>query len=55
MKMNSNPGKFKLINALLNTINLDHGIELFIKSDFPFSSGLGGSFSNLCFYIGLFQ
>tara|TARA_B100001559_G_C16448376_1_gene597943 strand:- start:60 stop:1424 length:1365 start_codon:yes stop_codon:yes gene_type:complete len=54
-QMNSNSGKFKLINALLNTINLDHGIELFIKSDFPFSSGLGGSSAICASILGCFN
>jgi D-glycero-alpha-D-manno-heptose-7-phosphate kinase len=37
------PGRFGLIQALLRVINPDFGFELFLHSDFPMSSGLGGS------------
>jgi D-glycero-alpha-D-manno-heptose-7-phosphate kinase len=36
-------GYFGLIQALLRAINPDFGFELFLHSDFPMSSGLGGS------------
>lgn len=36
-------GRFGLIQALLRTIQPDFGFELFLHSDFPMSSGLGGS------------
>jgi D-glycero-alpha-D-manno-heptose-7-phosphate kinase len=36
-------GRFGLIQALLKVINPDYGFELFLHSDFPMSSGLGGS------------
>lgn len=36
-------GRFGLIQALLRAINPDFGFELFLHSDFPMSSGLGGS------------
>ncbi len=36
-------GRFGLIQALLRAINPDFGFELFLNSDFPMSSGLGGS------------
>lgn len=36
-------GKFGLIQALLKTIHPDFGFELFLHSDFPMNSGLGGS------------
>lgn len=36
-------GRFGLIQALLKAINPDFGFELFLHSDFPMSSGLGGS------------
>jgi len=36
-------GRFGLIQALLRAIQPDFGFELFLHSDFPLSSGLGGS------------
>jgi len=36
-------GQFGLIQALLRAIRPDFGFELFLHSDFPMSSGLGGS------------
>lgn len=36
-------GKFSLIQSLLRTIHPDFGFELFLHSDFPMNSGLGGS------------
>jgi D-glycero-alpha-D-manno-heptose-7-phosphate kinase len=36
-------GSFGLIQALLRVIQPDFGFELFLHSDFPMSSGLGGS------------
>jgi D-glycero-alpha-D-manno-heptose-7-phosphate kinase len=38
-----NSGRFGLIQALLRAINPDFGFELFLYSDYPMSSGLGGS------------
>jgi D-glycero-alpha-D-manno-heptose-7-phosphate kinase len=35
--------RFRLIQALLRAINPDFGFELFLHSDFPMNSGLGGS------------
>jgi D-glycero-alpha-D-manno-heptose-7-phosphate kinase len=35
--------RFGLIQALLRAVNPDFGFELFLHSDFPMSSGLGGS------------
>jgi D-glycero-alpha-D-manno-heptose-7-phosphate kinase len=35
--------RFGLILALLRAINPDFGFELYLHSDFPMSSGLGGS------------
>jgi D-glycero-alpha-D-manno-heptose-7-phosphate kinase len=37
------PGRFGLIQALLKAINPDFGFELYLHSDFPMRSGLGGS------------
>ncbi len=36
-------GRFGLIQALLRAISPEFGFELFLHSDFPMSSGLGGS------------
>ena len=36
-------GRFGLIQALLKAIHPDFGFELYIHSDFPMNSGLGGS------------
>lgn len=36
-------GKFGLIQSILKTIHPDFGFELYIHSDFPVRSGLGGS------------
>jgi D-glycero-alpha-D-manno-heptose-7-phosphate kinase len=36
-------GRFGLIQALVRAIRPDFGFELFLHSDFPMSSGLGGS------------
>lgn len=36
-------GSFALIQALLKTVHPDFGFELYLHSDFPMSSGLGGS------------
>ncbi len=36
-------GEFGLIQALLKAIHPDFGFELFLHSDFPMNSGLGGS------------
>ena len=54
-QMNLSPGKFKLVNALLNVIQLDFGVELTIKSDFPTSSGLGGSSAVCASILGCFN
>ena len=37
------PGQFGLIQALLKTVHPDFGLELYLDSDFPMNSGLGGS------------
>ena len=39
----SQKGNFGLIQALLKAVHPDFGFELFLHSDFPMSSGLGGS------------
>jgi D-glycero-alpha-D-manno-heptose-7-phosphate kinase len=37
------PGRFGLIQALLKAVRPEFGFELFLHSDFPMNSGLGGS------------
>ena len=37
------PGTFGLIQALLKAVHPDFGFELYLNSDFPMNSGLGGS------------
>lgn len=39
----SQSGRFGLLQAVLKAINPDFGFELFLHSDFPMNSGLGGS------------
>lgn len=39
----SRPGKFGLLQALLKAVHPDFGFELYLHSDFPMNSGLGGS------------
>ena len=39
----SHKGKFGLLQALLKTVHPDFGFELYLHSDFPMNSGLGGS------------
>ena len=36
-------GEFRLIQALLKTIHPEYGFDLYLHSDFPMNSGLGGS------------
>jgi len=39
----SQPGPFGLVQSLLKTLHPDFGFELYLHSDFPMKSGLGGS------------
>lgn len=39
----SNKGNFGLIQAVLRVVNPEFGFELYLNSDFPMKSGLGGS------------
>lgn len=48
-------GQFGLIQALLKAIRPDFGFELFLHSDFPMSSGLGGSAVVLAAILGCFN
>jgi D-glycero-alpha-D-manno-heptose-7-phosphate kinase len=47
--------RFGLIQALLRAIYPDFGFELFLHSDFPMSSGLGGSAVVLASILGCFN
>lgn len=42
-QLNEYKGKFSLIISVIRAINPSFGFELFLYSDFPMSSGLGGS------------
>jgi D-glycero-alpha-D-manno-heptose-7-phosphate kinase len=42
-QLNTYSGKFSLIVSVIRAINPSYGFELFLYSDFPMSSGLGGS------------
>lgn len=48
-------GQFGLIQALLKAISPDFGFELFLHSDFPMSSGLGGSAVVSAVVLGCFN
>lgn len=48
-------GRFGLIQSLLKAINPDFGFELFLHSDFPMNSGLGGSAVVSAAVIGCFN
>lgn len=48
-------GPFGLIQALLRAINPDFGFELFLHSDFPMNSGLGGSAVVAATVLGCFN
>ena len=51
----SKTGRFGLIQALLKVISPDFGFELFLHSDFPMSSGLGGSAAVSASILGCFN
>lgn len=48
-------GKFSLIQAAIKAIKPSFGFELFIHSDFPMSSGLGGSSVVISAILGCFN
>ena len=48
-------GRFGLIQALLKTIHPDFGFELYLHSDFPMKSGLGGSAVVAAAVLGCFN
>lgn len=49
------PGRFGLIQATLKTIHPDFGFELYLDSDFPMNSGLGGSAVVTAAILGCFN
>lgn len=51
----SQNGKFGLIQALLKAVHPDFGFELFLHSDFPMNSGLGGSAVVAATVLGCFN
>jgi D-glycero-alpha-D-manno-heptose-7-phosphate kinase len=48
-------GKFGLLQALLRTIHPDFGFDLYLHSDFPMRSGLGGSAVVAAAVLGCFN
>jgi D-glycero-alpha-D-manno-heptose-7-phosphate kinase len=53
--LDSYKGKFDLILSIIRVINPDVGFDLYIHSDFPMSSGLGGSATIAVAIIGCFN
>lgn len=49
------PGRFGLIQALLKAIHPEFGFELYLHSDFPMNSGLGGSAVVAAAVLGCFN
>ena len=49
------PGSFGLVQAVLRAVRPDHGFELYLYSDFPIKSGLGGSASVAAAILGCFN
>lgn len=51
----SQKGPFGLIQSLLNVVRPEFGFELFLNSDFPVGSGLGGSATISAVVLGCFN
>jgi len=51
----SNKGNFGLIQAVLKVVNPEFGFELYLNSDFPMKSGLGGSAVVVSAILGCFN
>jgi D-glycero-alpha-D-manno-heptose-7-phosphate kinase len=51
----SRPGRFGLIQSLLKAVHPTFGFELYLNSDFPLSSGLGGSAAVSAAVLGCFN
>jgi D-glycero-alpha-D-manno-heptose-7-phosphate kinase len=49
------PGRFGLIQSIIRTISPSFGFELFLHSDFPMNSGLGGSAVVVASILGCFN
>lgn len=49
------PGPFGLVQALLKVVHPDFGFELYLHSDFPMNSGLGGSAVISAVVLGCFN
>jgi D-glycero-alpha-D-manno-heptose-7-phosphate kinase len=49
------PGNFGLIQALLKVVHPEFGLELYLHSDFPINSGLGGSAAVSAAILGCFN
>ncbi len=49
------PGRFGLIQSLLKVVNPDVGFELYLHSDYPMKSGLGGSSAISAVVLGCFN
>ncbi|MES2510120.1 MAG: CBS domain-containing protein [Pseudomonadota bacterium] len=49
------PGPFGLVQALLKVVHPDFGFELYLHSDFPMNSGLGGSAVMSAAVLGCFN
>ena len=49
------PGRFGLIQSLLKVVNPDVGFELYLHSDYPMKSGLGGSAALSAVVLGCFN
>jgi D-glycero-alpha-D-manno-heptose-7-phosphate kinase len=51
----ANPGSFRLIAAILKTVRPGYGLDLYLHSDFPVGSGLGGSAVVAAAVLGCFN
>ena len=51
----SENNEFELINSLIKTIKPKYGFELYIQSDYPIGTGLGGSATVLSSILGCFN
>ncbi len=49
------PGRFGLIQSLLKVVSPDVGFELYLHSDYPMNSGLGGSAAISAVVLGCFN
>jgi len=51
----NHPGPFGLVTAILKTVHPDFGFDLYLHSDFPMKSGLGGSAVVAASVLGCFN